>query len=325
MEIGIQDIFDPITRPSSVRSFALLLTTIVVVYWLSRFVSKGIIFFARIIAKKSDDSKDLDSSLKFRRLETYLSSLIAGVRLAAALVIAYIIWRAISPASGQPASVIGASALFIVIGSGVVGPLLNDAVAGFTMIIERWYSVGDFIKVEPFWNVSGVVERVTLRSTKLRSVSGEIVWVHNRTVSGVHVTPFGVRSISIDVFVNNPEKARKIIRQTITTLPLGATTLTESPSISTIAEVTEGMWRVVIEAKTAPGREWLIENFFVSSLKESDAKLNKPVIVHGPVVRFVDSEAEKGFKRAVQMNDKQWRAPKPTIKQRADKVKKKHS
>lgn len=323
MEIGIQEIFDPITRPSSVRSFALLLLTIVVVYWLSRFVSKAIIFFARVIAKKGDATKNLDSSLRFRRLETYLSSLIAGVRLAAAAVIAYIIWRAISPASNQPASVIGASALFIVLAGGVVGPLLNDAVAGFTMIIERWYSVGDFIKIEPFFDVSGVVERVTLRSTKLRSISGEIVWLHNRTVSGVHVTPFGVRSISIDIFVNNPGRAEKIIQQTIKTLPVGATTLTESPSISTVAEVSEGMWRIVVEAKTAPGREWLIENFFVSSLKESDVKLSSPCIVHGPVVRFVDSEAEKGFKRAVQMNDKEWEPHRPTIKERAKKVKRK--
>lgn len=322
MELNFQDLFDPITRPSSIRSFALLLVTIVVVYWLSRFVSKAIIFFARIVAKKSDDTTNLDSSLKFRRLETYLSSLIAAVRVGAAMIIAYIIWRAISPASNAPATVIGASALFIVLAGGVIGPLLNDAVAGFTMIIERWYSVGDYIKIEPFWDVAGVVERVTLRSTKLRSVSGEILWIHNRTINGVHVTPYGVRSISVDVFVSDPKRAKTMIEKTITTLPIGATALTKPPVITDVVEVTQNMWRVVINAKTAPGREWLIENYFVSSLKESDEKRKQPIIVHGPVVRFVDSEAEKGFKRAVQMNDKQWQPHKPPLQKRARTKKK---
>lgn len=314
MELTLQDFFDPVTRPSSVRSFALLLITIVVVFWLSRFVSMAIIYFARFIAKKSDSTDNLDNSLRFRRLETYLSSLIAGVRLGAAGTIAYIIWRAISPASNAPATVIGASALFIVLAGGVVGPLLNDAVAGFTMIIERWYSVGDYIKIEPFMDVRGVVERVTLRSTKLRSVSGEILWIHNRTIQGVHVTPYGVRSISLDVFVNDPEAAKHIIEHSIATLPVGATTLTKSPTIDTITEVSEKMWRIVVSAKTAPGREWLIEDFFASSLRETDNKRQDPVIIHGPVVRFVDQEAEKGFKRAVQMNEKHWKEKKTPIK-----------
>ena len=322
MQFEFQDLLNPITRPSSVRSLGLLVVTIVVVYWLSRFVSKFIIFIARIVAKKSDDTSNLDSSLRFRRLETYLSTLIAVVRVGAAAIIAFIIWRAVSPASNTPVSVIGASALFIVLAGGVVGPLLNDSVAGFTMILERWYSVGDYIKVEPFWDVAGVVERVTLRSTKLRSVSGEILWIHNRTINGVHVTPYGVRSISVDVFVSDPNIAKNIITKTITTLPIGATALTEAPTISDIVEVTENMWRVVINAKTAPGREWLIENYFVASLKEADDKRKNPVIVHGPVVRFVDSAAEKGFKRAVQMNDKQWQPQKPTISQRVKTNKK---
>ena len=71
MQLEFQDLLNPITRPSSVRSLGLLVVTIVVVYWLSRFVSKFIIFIARIVAKKSDDTSNLDSSLRFRRLETY--------------------------------------------------------------------------------------------------------------------------------------------------------------------------------------------------------------------------------------------------------------
>jgi len=292
-------------EPSTARSILLLITSSLIVYWLSRFLSTFIIFVTRKIAQKSDDTATIKQSIKLRRLETYLSSLIAVIRVAAAAIIGYVIWQTFSPASNEPATVIGAGALFIVLAGGVIGPLLNDAIAGFTMIIERWYSVGDYIKVEPFIDVSGVVERATLRSTKLRSITGEVIWLHNRTIHGVHVTPYGVRSISVDIFVNDTSAAKKMVEHAIATLPIGTTALTKTPVITDIVKVTDSLWRIVVEAKTAPGREWLIENFFISSLQQADSRRKSQVIVHGPIVRFVDAEAEKGFKRAVQLGDKE--------------------
>ena len=55
------------------------------------------------------------------------------------------------------------------------GPLLRDITTGSVMIAERWYGVGDYIIAEPFLNIQGVVEQVSLRSTKLRGLSGEVV------------------------------------------------------------------------------------------------------------------------------------------------------
>ena len=305
------DLQNSVNTPSTFRSIAVLVVTALVVFWLSRFLAKFVIYITRAVANKSDETNDIAQSLKFRRLETYLSSLIAGIRVVAAGIIAYIVWQIVSPASNEPATVIGASALFIVLAGGVVGPLLNDAISGFTMIIERWYSVGDYVKVEPFFDVAGVVERLTLRSTKLRSITGEVIWLHNRTIHGVHVTPYGVRSISVDVFVAEPEKAKKLIQTSITTLPVGATALTKEPAITSVVEVTEDLWRITVDARTAPGREWLIENFFIESLKKAD---KDNLIKHGPIVRFIDAEAEKGFKRAVQLSDKKVVAKKKRAK-----------
>src|SRR5690606_30921991 len=98
---------------------------------------------------------------------------------------------------------------------------LRDITAGATMIIERWFTVGDFIKVEPFMDVSGVVERLTLRSTRIRSMSGEVIWLHNQQIQGVHVTPYGLRTEAVDVFVSDRKKGEKLIADITNTIPTG--------------------------------------------------------------------------------------------------------
>src|SRR5918999_754549 len=50
--------------------------------------------------------------------------------------------------------------------------VLTDIIAGFSMFVEGWYSVGDTILV-PALDFQGVVEDVSLRRTKLRTLDGE--------------------------------------------------------------------------------------------------------------------------------------------------------
>lgn len=84
--------------------------------------------------------------------------------------------------------------------------MLRDLTAGTAMIAEQWFNVGDYIRVEPFIDVGGVVERATLRSTKLRSLNGEIIWLHNQHIHGIKVTPRGIRTMAVDIFVNDEKK-----------------------------------------------------------------------------------------------------------------------
>ena len=55
---------------------------------------------------------------------------------------------------------------------------LIDILTGFFMQFEGWYAVGDSVIIEP-WALAGVVEEISLRSTRLRSITGEVVRVHN--------------------------------------------------------------------------------------------------------------------------------------------------
>jgi small conductance mechanosensitive channel len=60
--------------------------------------------------------------------------------------------------------------------------IVQDILAGFFLITERQYGFGDVVRISSLGSTSGVtgtVEDVTLRLTRLRSVNGEVIIVPN--------------------------------------------------------------------------------------------------------------------------------------------------
>lgn len=289
-------------EPNAMRSLIILVVTITGAFFLSKLIAYGIIRVARFIATISDNSPDAERQIRLRRVETYLSVSIALFRALVVGFVAFYAWKVLSPTATSGAATIGASAFFIVLAGGTVGIILRDITAGAAMIIEGWFHVGDYIRVEPFLDVSGVVERMTLRSTKLRSLTGEVIWLHNQQIQGVKVTPHGLRTIAVDIFVNNPRVGRGIIEKAIATVPIGILKVAKKPVIKEEEEWGEHLWLFTVVGETPPGREWLMENYFVESVKDLDNRRRGPqTLVRPPIVRFADPEAERSFKRAVRM------------------------
>ena len=179
-------------------------------------------------------------------------------------------------------------------------PILRDFVFGSFMMAEQWYGVGDYIKVEPFWEVEGVVERVTLRSTKIRALNGEVVWMGNQSITGVHVTPKGIRTIGLELFVDNAEAGEKLVEKANRRLPTGPLLVVTPLTIVSTEKVGENLWHITAIGETAPGREWLIEKSAVEIIQWMDSQSKKPVIAHGPLARYADPAAERSFRRTIQ-------------------------
>jgi hypothetical protein len=292
------------SEPNAYRSVLILVTTIVVTYWLSRFLAKGIIRVAQAVATRTDNESDDERLVRLRQVETYLSVTVAIIRVVAVAVVAYIAWKIISPTANSSLAAIGAGTIFIVVAGQTLGIVLRDVTAGSVMIIERWFNVGDFIKIEPFLDVSGVVEELTLRSTRIRSLSGEIIWVHNQQIHGVHVTPRGVRTIAVDIFVRDRVEGERAIEKIINTVPTGTMMMARPLRIKYAERWDDELWRITVVGETPPGREWLVERYFVNALKEidEDKKRAERLIVHEPIARYADSVADSRFKRAVRVN-----------------------
>jgi len=296
------------TEPSDYRAVLILIFSIIIAYWLSRFLAKGIIFLAQKVSIRSDVETREDRFVLYRQVETYLSVAVAVVRVAVVAVVAYVTWRILTPVGsegigGSGLAAIGASTIFIVFAGATIGLLLRDITAGATMIIEKWFTIGDFIKVEPFIDVTGVVERMTLRSTKLRSLNGEVVWIHNQQIQAVHVTPRGVRTIAVDIFVKNIEAGEAAIKQVVNAMPTGATMLARPLKMTKPEQWGEGVWRITVIGETTPGREWLVEQYFVNAIKkiDEDARKAHKLLALEPIARYADPVADKRFKRAVRV------------------------
>lgn len=298
-------------EPNALRSVLILIAALILAYWGSRFLAQAIVWLAQKVAVRSDNESNELRATRLRQTETYLSVAVAVVRAMTVAIIGYLAWRALSPFSANTtatgAAAIGAGAFFVVIAGQTIGLVLRDLTTGAVMITEGWYKIGDFVKIEPFMDVSGVVERFTLRSTKLRSLNGEIVWIHNQQIAAAHVAPHGVRTIAVDVFVRDKEVGTAAIKKIISAIPKGKTMLAKPLRIINTEEWGENRWRITVLGQTAPGREWLIENFFVQAVVDlDDGKKGKDkLLALPPMPRYADETAERHFKRAVRVKQEQ--------------------
>lgn len=291
-------------RNNAMRSVLILAVLLIVAYWLSKYLGLLLVKLAQSIALHSDTTPDAIKKIKLRRIETYLSIAVATVRALTVGVVAFYSWKILSPTADSSTAAIGASAFFIVLAGGTVGLVLRDITSGAAMVAERWFDVGDYIRVEPFWDVNGIVERITLRSTKLRNINGEVIWLHNQYIQGVKVTPRGVRTIVVDVFVNNEKVGINLVEKAVATVPVGTIKVTKKPKINKPEKWGDRLWLISVKAQTPPGREWLIEQYFIDSLVHLDKKRQGPdCLVRQPIARYADKKAEASFSRAVQAAD----------------------
>lgn len=306
MEQITQNIFQEmmliISQPNALRSVFILLIILIAAYLFSKIVALLIIRVAQLVAIGSDTTDDIEKQIRLRRVETYLSVTIAIVRAVIVGVVVFYVWKLLFPSASTGSAAIGASALFLVLAGSTIGMILRDITSGAAMIAEHWFHVGDYIRVEPFIDVSGVVERMTLRSTKLRNINGEVIWLHNQHIQGVKVTPRGVRTIAVDIFVNNERVGHNLIMKAVDTVPVGTMKVIKKPKVSRAEQWGEKLFWFTVVAEMPPGREWLMEKYFIDSLHELDERRKGPkTFVRPPIARYADADAEKSFKRAVRM------------------------
>jgi moderate conductance mechanosensitive channel len=103
----------------------------------------------------------------------------------------------------------------ILAGAGIVGlavgfgaqSLVKDVISGFFILVEDQYGVGDVVRIGDF---SGVVEMMTLRSTVLRNLEGQVHIVPNGNIQHVTVMTKDWARAVLDVTVRYDEQLSRI-------------------------------------------------------------------------------------------------------------------
>jgi moderate conductance mechanosensitive channel len=187
----------------------------------------------------------------------------------------------------------GASFLLILVGF-AIQRVLMDIIAGLAMFFERWYSVGDTIQI-PMHELQGIVEDVSLRHTRLRTLDGEVIHIHNSQIPSVRVLPSGVKELQLEVYVTDGDQGVAIVDAVASILPEGPTTFIRRPRIDRIDQLGERLVRISARAAVAPGREWLVDGFFADLIRE---RAEPGLIAHGPVTLSVDESAARSYSRS---------------------------
>lgn len=284
------------------NSLMILIISLVAAALMGKICSTILRRLSRSFGHRAEAATNLQSAQGLRRLETWTILSIAILRVLF-FVIALYFWWVFTHPTNKPGALIGASALLAVILGGVFTPLLRDFAFGGGMMAEHWFGVGDLITI-PYPDIQGVVERITLRSTRIRSLNGEIIWVANQNISAVRIAQKGVVTMALELFVNDPTQAEVLIDQVNSLLPTGPSLVASPLGIMTKDRRNEHLWHMTAIGETAPGREWLIERTAAELITKLDQKSKNPVLVTDPVARYADNDTERQFARAVRIAKK---------------------
>lgn len=287
-------------------SIIVLLVSLIIGWLVGKFVAHLLRRLSRTVGRQADDATNLATVERLRRVETWIILSIAVVRVLFLIFALYFWWVFIH--NGQKSTgLVGASALIVIVLGGVFGPLLRDFAFGGGMMAEHWFGVGDLVTIEPN-NIQGVVERITLRSTRIRGLNGEVIWITNQNISVVRIAQKGVWTLAIELFAASKDGGEKLIERTNALLPTGPSLIVTPLAIIAEDQRAKDSWHMTAIAEVAPGRNWLIENTAIDLMKSLDEKSKSPVLLSQPVARYADNDTEREFARAVK-NAKKTRRP----------------
>ena len=168
-------------------------------------------------------------------------------------------------------------------GAGIVGValgfgaqnLVKDIINGFFVLFEDQFGVGDYVKIA---GVEGIVEEIGLRTTTLRSFSGEINILPNSQIERVTNYSVGNMRVMIDVGVDYKESPKRIINildELCDEISQEKNKIiTEGPDVLGVQDFASSSMVIRIWAMVRPMEQWQIERFIRKRIKERFDELN---------------------------------------------------
>lgn len=177
------------------------------------------------------------------------------------LAVLLILWKFGLPLSSlvPPATIIG-----VALGFGAQ-QIVADVLAGFFILSERQFGVGDLVQLSQPGQTTGVrgtVEELTLRVTKLRTVQGEVVFLPNSALRQVTNLSREWSRVVVDVPVpvsQDLDKATDVVREAAAGLwhdPEWHDTLLGEPIVAGVENIEVDHLVLRVIARTLPGKQF---------------------------------------------------------------------
>lgn len=242
--------------------FTVILKIIIILIFTKIFIR----IFSSIIEKFFLKQKQSKFGIKSRRADT-LSELLKSV-LKYAMYFISVMWIFEILKFDIKTVIAVTSVLGVAIGFGAQS-LIKDVITGFFILFEDQFAVGDYVSID---GMSGIVEVLGLRITKLRDFSGDIHVIPNGSIVKVTNKSRGnMRAlVEIDIgYEEDIERVLNVINKTAKKVAGEREDIVEGPEVLGITKFGESGATIRIIAKTIPMKQWDIEMLLRQRIKEA--------------------------------------------------------
>ncbi len=225
-----------------------------------------------------------------RQKSTAVAALATGIIYLVVLAAIVAVVAAIFGASSVAA--ISGSAFVILVLGFAVQRLLGDVVAGFFILFEEQFAVGDLVTLEPTIP-AGLVRRVSLRVTELQAMNGDVVYLPNSLAKGVQRMPHAARDMEVGVLVTDVAPVARAVADAADLVGPGGVRYPSPPTITRTDDMGDGLSWVRIRVDVPPGFEWMATGLFVDVIRArcGDALKGEPI------TSDVDPDVYRGYEK----------------------------
>lgn len=171
----------------------------------------------------------------------------------------------------------------ILAGAGIIGlavsfgaqSLIKDMIAGFFIVIENQYHVGDFVNFE---GTRGLVEDITLRMTTLRDIDGTVHHVPHGEIKKVANLSKNFSRVNINItiaYTSNLEQVISVVNKTGNELaedPLWKEFIIKPPQFLRVEDLNDAGIVIKILGDTQPIKQWEVSGEYRKRIKDAFEK-----------------------------------------------------
>ncbi|MFO0968170.1 MAG: mechanosensitive ion channel [Gemmataceae bacterium] len=159
--------------------------------------------------------------------------------------------------------------------------LIKDYFYGFVILLENQYMVNDVVKIG---DVSGSVERITLRMTVLRDIEGVVHFIPHGQVTSVSNQTHGWSQALFEIGVAYKEDVDRVMEvllsvgRTLRRDPLWEDMITEDPEMLGVDQFSDSAVTIKFVMKTKPLQQWKVKREMMRRIKNTfdELKISMP-------------------------------------------------
>lgn len=247
---------------------AVNILAILILAWIVRhFSSKVINEFMRRTVRGDIYPTKSDRERRIKTLSTLINALVrTGVYIVAGILVVGEIAPGSTTALFTSAGLIG-----VALGFGAQS-LVKDLVSGIFIIIENQYRIGDVVEIG---GVSGVVEDITVRTTILRDLDGNVHHVPNGVIDVTTNKTIGYSRLNEDLILDAKTDIDRLehivnhIGEQLAASPDYKDLILEAPHFDRIKAYSPAGVTVKVLGKTTVNGRWVVTGQFYRLLKKA--------------------------------------------------------